>query len=81
VSPRRMSPRECGTTARGVTYCYIPELGVRFCPRGARTVEECRVAVSGDRRRGRWERRRVGVDLGAYVPRRTRRSRPPEFVV
>jgi len=60
---------ECRRTRRGVTYCYIPELGVRFCPRGTTSVRDCRVRVTGDRRRGRWAvtRRRLGVDMGAYI--------------
>jgi len=66
-SSRKMRPGECGRTRRGVLYCYIPE-GVRFCPRGSVNAETCRVRISGDRRRGRWVRRRVGVELPAYMP-------------
>jgi len=73
-----MREGECRKTKRGVVYCYIEGVGVRFCPTGTETASECAsgIRVTGDRRRGRWERRRVGVELPAYMPKRRRRSSP-----
>jgi len=58
--PRKIRPGECGRTTRGVLYCYLEGIGVRFCPRGARGASECQVQLSGNRRHGRWRRVRVG---------------------
>jgi len=57
-----MKPGECRRTKAGVLYCYIPELGTRFCPVDTKTAEECRarLMITGDRRRGRFVRYRIG---------------------
>jgi len=76
--PTEMREGECRKTSRGVTYCYISGVGVRFCPAGTETERECKegIRATGDRRRGRWQRRRVGVELPAYMPKRRRHSSP-----
>ena len=66
---RAMDLGECRRTRRGVTYCRL-RIGTRFCPKGTTTAEECEagIGISGDRRRGRFVRRRVAAPIEAYFP-------------